>query len=156
MAVFQLYREQNIPAPLDVVWDFMTSPLNLKKITPANMNFTVTSPNLPDKIYEGLMIRYKVSPLLNIPLTWVTEITHVKPQHYFVDEQRKGPYAIWHHEHWFEPTDNGVLMKDFVTYSPPLGFLGNMANTLFIRKKLHDIFMFRKESLEREFGSLNN
>lgn len=152
MAVYQFYREQKIPASIDNLWDFMTSPLNLGKITPANMNFKVITPHLPDKIYEGLIIQYKVSPLLHIPLTWVTEITHVQPMQFFVDEQRKGPYRIWHHEHRFEEIKNGVLMKDLVTYQPPFGFLGNLANNLMIKKKLENIFLFRKSSLENHFG----
>lgn len=155
MGLYQFQREQKIPASLPALWDFMTSPLNLQKITPDNMPFKVTSKNLPEKIHEGLIITYKVSPVLGIPLNWVTEITHVKPMQYFVDEQRKGPYKIWHHEHWFEEIPGGVLMKDLVSYAPPMGLLGNLANAVFIQKKLIGIFEFRKSSLEKEFGKFN-
>lgn len=123
MAFYQFYREQKLNASIEEIWDFISSPKNLKLITPKHMGFDITSKNLPEKMYQGMIISYKVSPLLGIKTNWVTEITHLKELEYFVDEQRIGPYAMWHHQHHLEPIQNGILMKDIVTYQPPLGFL---------------------------------
>jgi ligand-binding SRPBCC domain-containing protein len=102
MPIYQLRKEQVIPTNLEMIWDFISSPANLKEITPDYMGFDITSEGLPEKMYPGMMISYKVRPMLNIPLTWVTEITHVEHLKFFVDEQRVGPYRIWHHEHHLE------------------------------------------------------
>ena len=152
MAFYQLHTSQKIPATIEQVWDFISSPKNLKEITPPHMGFNITSKNLPEKMYPGMIICYKVSPLLGIKMTWVTEITHVKDKEYFVDEQRIGPYGMWHHQHRIEPIEGGVIMKDIVTYRPPLGFLGAIANALFIRKQLKGIFEFREKAVEERFG----
>ena len=117
------------------------------------MGFNITSGDLPDKMYPGMIISYKVSPLLGIKMTWVTEITQVRDKKYFVDEQRVGPYAIWHHEHIIEKIDGGVRMKDIISYKPPLGFLGAIANSLLIKRQLKAIFDFRVKALESEFGT---
>ncbi len=154
MGFYQLHKTQKIPASLDLVWDFVSRPANLKKITPAYMSFDINSVFLPEKMYPGMIISYKVKPLLGIGLTWVTEITHVKEKEYFVDEQRIGPYAMWHHEHKLETIDGGVLMTDIVSYQPPLFFLGDLANTLFIKKQLREIFDYRVKAIEKEFGIL--
>ncbi|MCY1720717.1 SRPBCC family protein [Prolixibacteraceae bacterium Z1-6] len=151
MAFFQFEREQILHANLEEVWDFISSPKNLKKITPDYMGFDIRTPDLPDKMYEGMIIAYRVRPVLGIPTTWVTEITHVADKHYFVDEQRVGPYALWHHQHRIAETENGVLMHDIVSYRPPLGFLGSIANALIIRNKLNEIFDYRKKVLEELF-----
>ena len=129
------------------------SPKNLKEITPDYMGFDITSDNLPEKMYPGMIITYKVSPFLGIKLDWMTEITHVKDLEYFVDEQRIGPYALWHHQHKLESIDNGVLMTDIVTYQPPLGVLGALANRIFIKRQLDNIFSFRKRALVKRFGA---
>ena len=102
-----------------------------------------------------MIISYKVSPLLGIKMTWVTEITHVEYQKYFVDEQRVGPYALWHHEHIIEEIDGGVLMKDIVSYKPPMGLLGSIANALFIKRQLNSIFDYRVKAVESVFGVFN-
>ncbi len=116
------------------------------------MGFDIATTDLPKKMYPGMIISYKVSPLLGIKTTWVTEITHVKEGEYFVDEQRVGPYAMWHHEHFISPIDGGILMKDIVSYKPPFGFLGSIANSLIIKKKLNEIFDFRTRAVEELFG----
>jgi ligand-binding SRPBCC domain-containing protein len=152
MAVYQLHTEQKIPAGMEEVWGFISSPRNLKEITPDHMGFDITSEKLPEKMYPGMIITYKVSPLLGIKMTWVTEITHVREGSYFVDEQRVGPYSVWHHEHKIQPIEGGVLMNDIITYKPPLGFLGAIANRILIKKQLDDIFEYRKQALERIFG----
>lgn len=99
MAFYQFYREQLITASIDEIWDFISSPQNLKKITPQEMGFDIRTKDLPNKIYEGMIISYTVRPLLGIKTNWVTEITHIKDKEYFVDEQRVGPYSMWHHQH---------------------------------------------------------
>jgi ligand-binding SRPBCC domain-containing protein len=152
MGISRIHETQLIPASPEEVWDFVSSPANLRKITPAYMEFEITSPDLPGKMYPGMMISYKVRPLLGIRLTWVTEITHVQDNCYFVDEQRMGPFAIWHHEHFIEPVGNGVKMTDIVTYRLPMGFLGNMAHRFIVKKKIEGIFNYRREALEEKFG----
>ncbi len=153
MAFYQFRREQFIRASIEEIWDFISSPQNLKKITPKNMGFDIRTPNLPDKIYEGMIISYIVRPLLGIPTNWVTEITHIKDKSYFVDEQRVGPYKLWHHQHIIMPEKNGALMKDIVSYRPPFGWLGNIANALIIKNKLNEIFDYRTQVLENIFPS---
>lgn len=152
MGFYQLKTKQVIPASVDEAWDFISSPRNLKEITPPYMGFDIVSDGLPEKMYPGMIIAYKVRPLLGIPVTWVTEITHVVEKQMFVDVQRVGPYALWHHQHMIEPCEEGVLMTDIVSYRPPFGFLGSLANALMIRKKLSEIFHFRKQALEKRFG----
>ncbi len=152
MGFYQLHKTQKIPATVEKVWDFISTPANLKKITPAYMGFDITSKNLSKKMYPGMIISYKVSPVLGIKTTWVTEITHVKEGEYFVDEQRVGPYSLWHHEHKIESIPGGVLMTDIVSYKPPFGFLGSIANKLIIKGKLNEIFGFRTNAVEEIFG----
>jgi ligand-binding SRPBCC domain-containing protein len=151
MAFFQLIKTQFVPASIDEIWDFISSPANLKEITPDYMGFDITSENLPEKMYPGMIISYKVRPLLGIPMTWVTEITHVEEGKYFIDEQRVGPYALWHHQHFIEHYENGVMMTDIVSYKPPLGFLGSIANALLIRRQLEGIFAYREKALKKRF-----
>lgn len=151
MGFYQLKKEQIINQPVSVLWDFISDPGNLKKITPEYMGFDITSENLPDKMYEGMIISYKVSPLLDIKTTWVTEITHIEEGRYFVDEQRVGPYALWHHQHFLESTADGTLMSDIVSYQPPFGFLGSIANRLIIQQKLEEIFAYRANALTQIF-----
>ncbi len=150
--MFTLQTEQKIPASMDEVWNFISSPKNLKHITPEYMGFDIVTPNLPEKMYPGMMITYKVSPFLGIKMTWVTEITHVVEKEYFVDEQRVGPYSIWHHQHKIAPIKNGVLMADIVNYLPPLGVLGSIANAVFIKRQLKEIFDYRTQALNKRFG----
>jgi ligand-binding SRPBCC domain-containing protein len=152
MSFYQLHKTQNIPATIQDVWNFISSPANLKKITPVYMGFDITSKNMPDKMYPGMIISYRVKPLFGIRTTWVTEITHIKENEYFVDEQRVGPYSVWHHQHHIKPVAGGVLMSDIVSYKPPYGFLGSLINTLFIEKKLKEIFDYRTQAIEQTFG----
>lgn len=153
MGFFQLRTIQKIPSNISKVWDFISSPANLKKITPDHMGFDIISPELPEKMYPGMIVAYKVSPVLGIKMTWVTEITHVREKEYFVDEQRVGPYSIWHHEHQIKSIDGGVLMTDIVSYKPPFGILGSIANGLFIQKQLKTIFDYREKAIIDIFGS---
>lgn len=153
MAFYQLRVEQQISASVDDVWAFISAPENLKKITPDYMGFVITSEGDMRNMYPGMILSYKVSPMFGIKMTWVTEITHVQDKTFFVDEQRVGPYKFWHHQHILEENKDGVLMKDIVTYVPPLGFLGAIANSLFIKKQLNEIFSYRKVAVEKMFPS---
>lgn len=144
--VYTLTRRQHIEVSPSRVWDFVASPANLSAITPPEMGFDITSP-VENRMYEGMIITYIVRPLAGIPMTWVTEITHIKEGSYFVDEQRSGPYALWHHRHFIEPDGEGSLMTDIVTYLPPFGILGRIANTLLIRQRLKQIFDFREKAM---------
>ncbi|MDC7998487.1 SRPBCC family protein [Gilvibacter sediminis] len=153
MGFYQFKRSQKIPASIDEVWDFISSPANLQEITPDHMGFEITSGELPEKMYPGMIISYIVKPLMGIPMTWVTEITQVNDKSYFIDEQRVGPYKIWHHQHFIEPIEGGVLMSDIVSYQPPLGVLGSIMNSLVIRKKLEEIFDYRVEAVNKRFGT---
>ena len=152
MAVYQLHKEQIIPAGVEAVWDFISSPKNLKRITPDYMGFEIISEKLPEKIFPGMIISYTVAPLFGVKMNWVTEITHLLEGQYFVDEQRAGPYRMWHHQHRIQEVQEGVLMADLVTYMPPLGFLGALANRLMISKKLEEIFEYRRNKLIQIFG----
>jgi ligand-binding SRPBCC domain-containing protein len=152
MSHYQFTRTQKLPAEIKDVWDFISSPANLKEITPKHMGFTITSNAGNEKMYPGMIITYKVSPLLGIEMDWMTEITHVKELEYFVDEQRVGPYSLWHHQHKIEQIEGGVLMSDVVTYKPPFGILGDLANKIIIKKQLNQIFDFRTIALEKKFG----
>ena len=148
--MYQLKRTQFIPADIDVCWEFFSNPNNLQKITPEYMRFQVLT-EVPDTMYPGLMIAYKVRPVLGIPLNWLTEITQVEHHRFFVDEQRVGPYKIWHHEHHFKKVAGGVEMTDIVTYKLPLGILGKLAHALFVGKQLDGIFEHRFKVVEELF-----
>jgi ligand-binding SRPBCC domain-containing protein len=145
--------EQDLPIPLAETWDFFTSPLNLAKITPPKMGFVVTSPyDANTKVYEGMIITYKITPLLGIKMNWMTEITHVKEQEYFVDEQRFGPYALWHHEHHFKEIKGGVHMTDVLNYAIPYGPIGRLSNTILVGKQIQKIFDYREKAINEMFG----
>jgi ligand-binding SRPBCC domain-containing protein len=141
---------QFVPASLDVVWDFFSSPVNLSKITPPEMGFLITSPEHAE-MYPGMFIIYKVSPALGIKLNWVTEITQVDHMKFFIDEQRHGPYSTWHHEHHFKEVDGGVEMRDILYYKVPFGIFGKLADLVFVRKKVQEIFRFREKRIEELF-----
>ncbi len=155
MAFYQLFKTQIVNGSIEDVWDFISSPKNLKKITPDYMGFEINSQNLSEKMYPGMIISYTVKPVLGMRMTWVTEITHVEEMRYFVDEQRIGPYSMWHHQHFIEPSGQGVLMTDIVSYSPPFGFLGALANSIFISKQLNSIFDYRENILRKLFPGSN-
>lgn len=149
--MYQLKKKQFVKADLDTCWNFFSSPKNLQKITPEYMGFDILT-ELPEKMYEGLMISYNVKPLLNISMEWITEIKYVHEKKFFVDEQRKGPYKIWHHEHHFKAVDGGVEMTDIISYELPLGFLGRLAHPILVKKKLEEIFEYRFKKVEEIFS----
>lgn len=140
---YNIRKEQLLPVSRERAWQFFCDPHNLQHITPAEMRFTVKNDPPRGQIYPGMIIEYSIRPVLGIPLYWMTEITHVNEGFSFIDEQRFGPYQFWHHQHLFEETSEGTLMKDIVHYRLPLGPLGTLAHGLFVRKQLEGIFNFR-------------
>jgi ligand-binding SRPBCC domain-containing protein len=151
MRIYKREWKKEVPRSLDEVWGFFSRPENLNEMTPKDMSFEILSDIAGKEMYEGMMILYKVSPLLGIKMRWATEITHIKPKQFFVDEQRSGPFAMWHHEHHFEETEGGVLMTDLLHYAAPLGPLGILANTLFVGSRVEEIFRFRDAAVDRLF-----
>jgi ligand-binding SRPBCC domain-containing protein len=148
MKLYQLKIKQLLSISLDEAWSFFTNPENLSELTPDWLNLKITS-NLPDEMYEGMIISYKVHPILGIPINWVTEITTVKEKNFFIDEQRFGPYKFWHHQHHFKEMDNGVEMEDIVSYALPFDPLSRTMNKLLVGNKVKKIFEFRKEALKK-------
>lgn len=152
MKVYKKETVQHINATIEECWAFFSSPRNLQKITPETMGFIIT--DFDEKsMYAGQIIQYKVSPLAGIKLRWTTEITVVKDREYFIDEQRFGPYVLWHHKHFFEPTEKGVKMTDVVHYALPLGFIGQIMNGLVVKNKLKEIFDYRVQAVNKIFNS---
>ncbi len=147
----QLKSTQRLPISLEAAWDFFSSPKNLAVITPKELNLIPTS-ELPEEMYPGMFIEYTVRPLFGVPVKWVTEITHVREHEFFVDEQRLGPYQIWHHQHHFKSIPGGVEMLDIVDYRLPLGPLGIFMQKIMVGKKVEEIFEFRTKRLEELFG----
>lgn len=145
MPIHTLESRQVIPVALDTAWEFFSNPRNLERITPPDLGFKITTLDLPPRIHAGMMIQYQVNALPGIPMTWLTEITHVREGEYFVDEQRVGPYALWHHEHHFADLGNGrVEMRDRVTYRLPLQPLGELAHAWLVQPRLKRIFEYRQ------------
>ena len=145
---------QKLPISIQEAWNFFSSPLNLRAITPTEMGFTITSEDADAKMFPGMIISYTVRPLLGIPIEWVTEITQVKEHEYFIDEQRFGPYSFWHHKHFFKAVDGGTEITDVVHYKIPLGPIGELASILFVEKKLNTVFNYRVKKLEELFGKM--
>jgi ligand-binding SRPBCC domain-containing protein len=152
MAVYELMEKQALPVSLDEAWAFFSHPKNLAEMTPEYLNLKFTNSMFRDEMYAGQVITYTVKPLLGIPMFWMTEITHVKDREFFVDEQRVGPYALWHHQHHFREIPGGVEMTDIVHYKLPGWWLGDLANTMFVRNQLKSIFTFRRAKVEALFG----
>ena len=150
MKTHEIHCLQQLPIDTATAWEFFSNPWNLSKITPPKMKFRVT--NAPEtKIHAGMIITYSVSPLLGIPTGWVTEITHLREGEYFVDEQRVGPFKLWHHEHHFRPTNDGVEIEDRVSYIMPFGALGELVHRAYVHAELQHIFAHRRGVLEQLF-----
>ncbi|MEM9887245.1 MAG: SRPBCC family protein [Bacteroidota bacterium] len=156
MQVKKKVWQQFIPKSLDEVWNFFSRPENLNKMTPKGVSFKILSDLEGIEMYEGMVILYKISPIANIQMNWMTEITHIKEGKYFVDEQRFGPYALWHHEHHFERQADGILMTDMLHYKVPYGIIGSIADAVFVDRKVEEIFTYRKEAVEEIFGFESN
>jgi len=151
MKIYRFTKSQLLPITIDKAWDFLSDPKNLKKITPDYMGFNILEKE-DAKMYAGQIIQYIVTPILGIPTKWVTEITHVKDKSYFVDEQRFGPYSLWHHKHFIKEVDGGVEMLDIIDYKIPFGLIGRIANPILVKPKLNEIFDYRKQKLIELFG----
>ena len=155
MKIYHLYSCQALTMSMEDAWDFLSNPANLGVITPEHMGFRIISGG-DRPMYPGQIIQYKVSPFKGINTNWVTEITHVKKGKYFVDEQRFGPYSFWHHKHFIRPQGDWVLMEDLIDYKLPLGVLGQMMNSLVVKKQLSQIFNYRENKLKELFGTVPN
>ncbi|RFN58428.1 SRPBCC family protein [Marixanthomonas ophiurae] len=153
MKLYKLHTKQNVPISKEEAWEFLSAPQNLKVITPDYMGFTILS-GVDKSMYPGQIIEYIVTPILGIKTKWVTEITHVKNLEYFVDEQRFGPYSLWHHKHFIKEIDGGVEMEDIVHYKLPMGFLGQIAHPFLVKPKLDEIFDYRRNKLTELFGEI--
>ncbi len=155
MKIYTFHAKQNLPITLDQAWEFMSNPKNLKVITPDYMGFKTLSGD-EKAMFSGQIIQYTVTPVLGIPTKWVTEITHMVEKHYFVDEQRFGPYALWHHKHFLKEIPGGVEMEDIIDYKIPLGILGQMVHPILVKPKLNEIFDYRRNKLIELFGEFKN
>ncbi len=151
MKIYTFHKKQNLPISIEQAWDFLSNPENLKTITPDYMGFHMVS-GADKPMYPGQIIQYIVTPVLRIKTTWVTEITHVRDKHYFVDEQRFGLYALWHHKHFIKEIEGGGEMEDIIDYKVPFGFLGQLAHPILVKPKLEEIFNYRTKKLEELFG----
>ncbi len=148
-----LHRIQRLPIALEVGWRFLSDPRNLALITPPELGFQIVS-KPPPEMYAGLLLQYRVTPLGPVPMTWVSEITHLRAPYYFVDEQRIGPYALWHHEHLLREVAGGIEMEDIIHYRLPGGVIGSLVHWAFVRRQLEGIFQFREQVLRERFGVL--
>ena len=153
MKLYQIKTKQKLPISVDKAWEFLSNPKNLKEITPKHMNFRILS-GADRTIFAGQIIQYKVTPMLGISTKWVTEITHVKDKEYFVDEQRFGPYALWHHKHFIKKIDGGVEMEDVIDYKIPFGIIGQIVHPIIVKNKLKQIFKYRENKLKELFGEI--
>ncbi|GGI57718.1 SRPBCC family protein [Winogradskyella haliclonae] len=155
MKIYTLHKKQNLPITKEDAWAFLSSPKNLKTITPDYMGFHILS-GADRPMFPGQIIQYIVTPVLGIKTKWVTEITHVKDHEYFVDEQRFGPYALWHHKHFIKEIDGGIEMEDIIDYKIPFGILGQLVHPILVKPKLEEIFNYRTTKLEELFGKYEN
>lgn len=153
MSIYYFRTEQLLPIDMDTAWNFFSSANNLALITPPELDFKILTELNGQEIYEGMLINYTVKPLLGIPLQWETEICKVQKPLFFTDRQLKGPYKIWEHTHTYREVNNGILMQDEVKYQLPFGVIGDLAHLLFVKKKIENIFSFRKQVLESMFKS---
>ena len=153
MAIYCKKTSQKLPISLEEAWNFLSSPYNLKTITPEHMGFKIKNDvKEGDKMFAGQIIQYIVTPVLGIPTKWVTEITHLVNKKYFVDEQRFGPYSLWHHKHFIKEIPGGVEMEDIIDYKIPMGILGQMVHPILVKPKLNEIFEYRRKKLIEMFG----
>jgi ligand-binding SRPBCC domain-containing protein len=152
MKVYRLEHTQVIAIDLETAWEFFSNPRNLEQITPPQLNFHIQT-SVPERVYTGLIIGYRVRLPPGVPVTWWTEIKHVDPPHRFVDEQRAGPYRLWYHEHRFHAVEGGVEMTDIVHYALPFGLAGRLVHALVVGRQVRGIFAHRACVLAQRFGS---
>lgn len=153
MKIYKIQSKQCFPISKDKAWDFFSNPENLKVITPNYMGFHILS-GADKPMFAGQIIEYIVTPIFGIKMKWITEITHVINQDYFVDEQRFGPYSLWHHKHFIKEIPGGIEMEDIVDYKLPFGILGQIFHPIVVKPKLNEIFEFRRKKLAELFGEI--
>ena len=153
MSVHRVEAHLTLPVSLEEAWAFFADPHNLGLITPPGMGFAIKG-DVSAEMYAGLLIAYTVRPLFGIPVEWLTEITHVEEGRYFVDEQRHGPYRLWHHQHHFAAVEGGVEMRDILHYELAFGPLGDLADRLLVASRIKEIFVYRQQALDARFGSV--
>ncbi|MDG1397541.1 MAG: SRPBCC family protein [Polaribacter sp.] len=151
MKIYTFKRKQHIPISLDEAWRFLSSPKNLKELTPDYMGFDILS-GADKPMFAGQIIQYSVTPILGIKTKWVSEITQIEYKKYFVDIQLYGPYALWHHKHFLKQIDGGVEFEDIIDYKIPLGILGRLVHPFLVKPKLEEIFAYRQQKLIELFG----
>lgn len=151
MKTYLFETEQFLPIDIDTAWRFFSSAGNLSKITPPAMRLKIVSGPGPEEIHKGMLIRYHLKPLFNIPVKWTTEISEVDKPYSFADRQLTGPYRLWVHTHRFYEKKNGILMKDEVRYALPFGWAGDLAHILLVKRKIRHIFDYRRQVLEQIF-----
>lgn len=153
MKIYRVHAVQRLALDLDTAWDFLSDPTNLKTITPDYLGFKIIG-GTDRKMYSGQIIEYIVTPVLGLKTKWVTEITHVAHKDYFVDEQRYGPYSLWHHKHFIKEVPGGVELEDLIHYKVPMGWLGQLLHPLLVKPRLTKIFEYRRQKLVELFGEL--
>jgi ligand-binding SRPBCC domain-containing protein len=153
MKIYTKSSKQNLPISIQEAWEFLSNPKNLKTITPDYMGFVIES-GADRPMFPGQIIEYIVTPVLGIKTKWVTEITHVEELRYFVDEQRFGPYSLWHHKHFLKEIPGGVEMEDVIHYKIPMGFIGQLVHPILVKPKLDEIFDYRRKKLIDLFGEI--
>ncbi len=150
MKVYRFHRSIKLPINISDAWEYFSDPRNLSMILPPSLGFRILD-RLPRYMYAGMIIQYRIRPMLAIPLTWITEITHIEEPGYFVDVQHFGPFKFWHHQHMLTEVAGGVEIEDTVHYSVPIPLLGRLVNLLFVGRKLRSIFDFRDKALRKLF-----
>ena len=154
MKIYTKTSKQNLPISIQEAWEFLSNPKNLNLITPDYMGFIIES-GADKPMFSGQIIQYIVTPVLGIKTKWVTEITHVDEGHFFVDEQRFGPYSFWHHKHFLKEIPGGVEMEDIIDYKIPMGIIGQLMHPIIVKPKLDEIFEYRRKKLITLFGEIN-
>jgi ligand-binding SRPBCC domain-containing protein len=152
MKIYTLHKKQKLPITLDDAWAFLCNPANLSKLTPSKMNMKIIS-GAEKPMYAGQVLQYSVTPLAGIKTKWVSEITQYEDKKYFVDLQLFGPYSFWHHKHFVHKIEGGVEMEDIIDYKVPFGILGQLVQPLIVKPKLEEVFNYRREQLEKLFGT---
>lgn len=154
MKIYTFSQKQKVPISLNQAWEFLSNSDNLSIMTPSYMNFKkISNDNRP--LYSGQIIQYSVTPILGIPVKWVSEITQLKKNDYFVDIQLYGPYNMWHHKHFVKEIEGGVEIEDLIDYKIPLGIIGQLMHPFLVKPKLKEAFEFRKNKLIELFGEFN-
>lgn len=153
MKLERIQTIQRLPIQIEEAWDFFTSPKNLSLITPHWLDYRLNL-DPPEYLHPGTIISASIRPIPVISTSWISEITHIRPPQFYITEQRVGPFKLWHHEHHFRAIDEGVEIEDIIMYGMHFGMIGSFVHNVYLRKRLHEIFSYRAQTLEQRFGSL--